>query len=146
MVRICCAFNCGLTQTKDCTISFHRFPLEDKELRRKWVRATKLDNFTPVEDTRVCQQHFRDDDFMFSSSKKPKPGAVPSVFNFPKHISPSTGSKRKAPTPRDEFVTPVKKGKMDCASDQTPLQPTKRWSPSKLDLKKKIKVLQQQAI
>ena len=79
MVHKCCAFKCGLTQTKDCSITFHSFPLNDPELCAKWVVATRWQNFKPTLSDRICRQHFTSDDFYFSDSKKPKSGAVPSV-------------------------------------------------------------------
>ena len=142
MGRICCAYNCGLRETKDCPITFHKFPLADKELCRRWINATKLKDFTPSENTRIFRQHFKTDDFLFSDSKKSKAGAVPSVFSVRNQTSQSAGDKRKAPTPANtEFVTPVKKSRVEDA--QTTSVNSKRQSPSKLDLKKKIKVLHQ---
>ena len=99
----CCAYKCGSFQTKDSTLTFHSFPLKDKELCAKWVRATKWENFIPTKNHFFCRNHFTPDDFYFTNSTKPKPGAVPSVFIFPDHPhveSTSIGKKRKEPTTR----------------------------------------------
>ena len=66
-------------------------------------------------------------------------GAVPSLFAFPAQpSSSSTANKRKAPTPRHS--TPLKKPKFE----EAPKMPAKRTrSPSKADLKRKIRTLQQ---
>ena len=130
--RKCCVHECESTQTKDSGLTFHGFPLNDPELCKRWVIATRWENFSPTNNHFICRNHFTPDDFLFSTSKKPKPGAVPSVFKF---CNKCPGSKRKAPTPRISEVIPEKKPKLVPA--------VKRNSPTKEELKKKIKVLQQ---
>ena len=44
MVHKCCAFKCGLTQTKDCSVTFHSFPLNDPELCAKWQPGGRISN------------------------------------------------------------------------------------------------------
>ena len=58
---------------------------QDKELTKKWVVAMKRDDFIPNEISRLCTSHFKPNDYLFSNSKKLKPNAVPSLFDFPAH-------------------------------------------------------------
>ena len=113
-LRKCIAYRCGLEQTKDCKITFHGFPLADKELCAKWIHATKWEGFVPTKNHFLCRQHFKPDDFYFSDSKKPKKGAVPSLFQFPVHgqacVGPTiVGTKRGPPLPRPLPEVPEKK-------------------------------------
>ena len=136
--RRCCAYKCGNLQTKDCGITFHGFPLNDTELCAKWVNATKWEGFIPTKYHFLCRQHFTPDDFYFSDSKKPKPGAVPTIFAFPEQVQSHENSrKRKAPTTRTPLEIPEKKSKVELTT------PIRRKSPTKEDLLKRIKVLQQ---
>ena len=44
MVKSCSAYGCTNRFSKN-GISFHKFPLKDKSLLRKWIVATKNENF-----------------------------------------------------------------------------------------------------
>ena len=142
MVNTCIAYNCGLQQSKECTITFHQFPLSNPELCSKWVQATRWENFEPKKHDRICRNHFTPEDFYFADSKKPKPDAVPSIFEFPGQSfsrSPSNiGTKRKLPASRSIPSSPKKLPKIS-----VPPISIKRKSPTKDELRRKIKTLQQ---
>jgi hypothetical protein len=85
--------------------SFHSFPLHDKELCNKWVRALHRENFQPTHNSRLCSEHFHSNDFVEESrdtnagrrkfdsviklkKRYLKPNAVPSIFkNLPANLS-----------------------------------------------------------
>ena len=136
MVKKCCAYECGNEKTSTSNLKFHQFPLEDIDLCAKWVYSTKREKFVATEHTRICEDHFTSDDYLFTDSKHLKPGAIPSVFSFPKASCHPTSSKRKAPKVRS--IIPEKKRKIDVN-----VAPPPKSSPSKEELKKKIKILQQ---
>ncbi|KAJ3644087.1 hypothetical protein Zmor_026760 [Zophobas morio] len=50
MVKSCCAYNCTERANGSNFISFHRFP-KHPELRKKWIIATKREDFIPTENT-----------------------------------------------------------------------------------------------
>ena len=93
------AYNCTNRHFKGTEIKFHRFPLNNEELCKKWIVATKRDNVVPTMASYICSKHFTTDDYRFSDSKKVKEGSIPSVFNFPEHLQ-SSSSKRKLPATR----------------------------------------------
>ena len=140
---------CNSTESRaqaDRVIHLHTFPLENKQLTTQWVIATKLAGFKPTKSDHLCSDHFTKEDYVFSNSSRLKPGAVPSVFNFPAHLTKDVPKKRKNPC--DHYKQPLSTTKQ---SDPTPPSPKKpKGSPSKEELKKliaeqktKIKTLQQ---
>ena len=150
MSTSCSAYNCTNRHFKSTTIVFHRFPITDKELCKKWIVASKRDGFVPTSASYICSDHFTKDDYLFSNSKRLKQNSVPSVFNFPDHFLPSK-LKRKAPIARpSQPLIHVNNDKHDllCPSPSkkqcTYEAPTKEELKMKLEeKKKKIKILQQ---
>ncbi|KAJ3656581.1 hypothetical protein Zmor_015650 [Zophobas morio] len=63
MVKSCCAYNCTERANGSNFISFHRFP-KHPELRKKWIIATKREDFIPIENTRIYGKHFLESDFI----------------------------------------------------------------------------------
>ena len=96
-----CSSNCRSGYRKEYTeptVTFHAFPVHDKELLQTWLKRLARKDFTPSKCTKFCSLHFTTEDFMDESidhnstrkrkrnSKKLlrrrlKTGAVPSVFN-----------------------------------------------------------------
>ena len=146
MSTSCSAYECTNRHFKGTTVIFHRFPLNDKELCKKWLVASKRDEFIPTSGSYICSDHFTKDDYLFSNSKRLKKNSVPSIFKFPDHLSNKL--KRKPPVTRAEiqisndtstFPSPSKK-----LSISTSTSPTKEELRIKIsEQKKKIKVLQQ---
>ncbi len=61
----CVAVGCNTgqdKQPKDPSISFFRFPLQDKYLLQKWVSALKRADWNPTKWSRICSLHFSEDD------------------------------------------------------------------------------------
>ena len=84
----------------------------------------------------MCSDHFTRDDYFFSNSKRLKPNAVPSKFDFPQHLQP-TGSKRKAPFQRNSTISSPPSTSFN-ESFSPPSAPRVPKSPSKDELKEKI--------
>ncbi|ESN97847.1 hypothetical protein HELRODRAFT_85043, partial [Helobdella robusta] len=49
--------------TEKQKITFHKFPIDDEELARKWLKNIARKDFHPSQRTRVCSKHFTPDDF-----------------------------------------------------------------------------------
>ena len=97
---------------------FHKFPLENEELCRRWEIAVKV----PVnKSSRVCTDHFEKDAYLYHDSKRLKPDAVPTIF-------PRKSNPRKLPTKRtaecNEIEFPIKKSKIVHTSS-SPASPSK---------------------
>ena len=86
MVQSCAAYNCTNRYSKESKCSFHRFP-KNPEICKKWVLATKRDNFAPSKFSVICSDHFIPANYI-NNGKKPilKSDAIPTVFNFPSNF------------------------------------------------------------
>ncbi|XP_015903472.1 uncharacterized protein [Parasteatoda tepidariorum] len=89
MPSYCCAFGCNNSSARsECLekgISFHKFPLENKDLLKIWLSALKRANFKPNIHSKICSEHFTPDSFdiqNFSNRRFIKESAVPSIFKF----------------------------------------------------------------
>ncbi|CAB4056497.1 unnamed protein product [Lepeophtheirus salmonis] len=58
-------------EAKDPTTVFHRVPLKNKELMKKWITAIPRANYKPTIHSRLCSNHFVIEDYA---------DAIPSVF------------------------------------------------------------------
>jgi len=113
MVNKCSAFGCrsGYKGAEtDPTVWFHCFPLHDKELCDKWVRANPRKDFAPSQHSTICSLHFTPADYVddhedTNATRRKrkssgtfvrrclKPDAVPSVFeNVPEYLSKTSGT------------------------------------------------------
>ena len=103
MVKSCAAYNCRNRFEKCKPLNFHRFPLKNEELCKKWVIATRRQNFTPNESSYICRDHFTKTDDLFSDSKRLKASAIPSIFDFPTNLNKNETPtlKRKEPFHRE---------------------------------------------
>lgn len=57
--RHCCVSECNTNSRY--SNSLHRFPLRDKNLYLKWLKALKIEK--PSKEMYVCSKHFRENDF-----------------------------------------------------------------------------------
>lgn len=100
MVHSCAAYNCVERRLNGSDISFHTFPKNDK-LKKQWIIAIRRKNYKPGKSAKICSKHFTPDSFDtsgWSSKRKLKIDAVPSVFNFPSHLTQDQDIKtRKRP-------------------------------------------------
>jgi len=108
MVNKCLAYGCTSgykSHTPNDSISYHSFPLNNKDILDKWMRA----DFIPTKYSRMCSLHFKSSDFVqhstdLNSTRRRdkcagklgerlvrrflKADAIPSVFpNAAKHLS-----------------------------------------------------------
>ncbi|XP_014271233.1 uncharacterized protein [Halyomorpha halys] len=65
-------------------LTFHRFTV-NPELKDKWIKAIRRENWEPSKNTHICSEHFKEEDFDKTSPFRTylKKNAVPSVF--PEH-------------------------------------------------------------
>jgi len=120
MVNKCAAFGCksgykGHEQT-GVKITFHSFPLNNKDLCDKWIRANPRKDFVPSKHSKLCSLHFQPTDFIdkcmdTNSARRQhksvahgdklslpylKEYAVPSIFqNAPKYLSTNFNEPRE---------------------------------------------------
>lgn len=81
---------------------FCSFPFKRPEILKLWIRAIRRENWNPSKTSRLCGEHFLPSDYQDipgSKRKVLKLDAVPSVFNFPKHLKTVT-KPRKEPVRR----------------------------------------------
>lgn len=72
-------------------------------LQKKWITAMRRDKFSPKKSSRICSKHFSNECYdtnPWSSKKKLKDDAVPTIFEFPDHLS-KTKPARKPPIIRN---------------------------------------------
>ncbi|XP_056647851.1 THAP domain-containing protein 5-like [Diorhabda sublineata] len=84
MVKSCSAYKCNNVWSPNQDIQYHRFPLKNPPLLEQWIKAARLENFTPTPHTLICSQHFNKEDYSESTAfkKRLKSNVVPSVFSF----------------------------------------------------------------
>ncbi|KAL2095750.1 hypothetical protein ACEWY4_007898 [Coilia grayii] len=125
----CAAFCCSNERTVENRrrgITFHRFP-KDKELRKKWEVALKRESFTARDRSVICSQHFLQCDFdRTRQTVRLRPGANPSVFNFPSVFSSPPKSRATSASRRAEESLSV-------ASDNSPEIATSHPQPQPND-------------
>ncbi|KAM4744106.1 THAP domain-containing protein 6-like [Anableps anableps] len=85
MPHSCAALDCTrrcTVQSRTSGITFHRFPKESG-LRKRWVKALRRKGFSPNTSTRICSEHFKEEDFdRTGQTVRLRDGVVPSVFSF----------------------------------------------------------------
>ena len=66
MVNRCSAYGCrsGNDKNTNSSISFHKYPIKNKELLRKWLKNNPRKNFIPTRSSTLCSLHFTDWDFI----------------------------------------------------------------------------------
>ena len=119
--------------TKEAGISFHTFPLKDKERLKNWLIAMRRDDFKPTMHSRICSKHFLTTDY-HPFSRYLKNTAIPSVFNFPEHLQ------KNHPIPRREIIKAPLPQK---SVDKPPLKKIKT-SPTKEEMIGKISSLKRE--
>ncbi|KAI4455481.1 thap domain-containing [Holotrichia oblita] len=97
MVLNCVAFGCNNLHQTGKIIPFHTFPWKRPEILKLWVQAIRRENWYPSKTSRICGNHFLENDYKLkpgSTIKLLKPDAIPSVFCFPKHLQTKRTSRR----------------------------------------------------
>jgi hypothetical protein len=76
-------------------LSCYRFPLNNKELLKKWLAAVKRDKWEPSATSYICSRHFTDSCFrQYQTQFRLKADAVPSVFDYPQHLQATVKERR----------------------------------------------------
>lgn len=71
------------------------------------MQVMRRDGFTPSKQSRICGKHFTSDCYEgspWSSQKKLKHGAIPSIFDFPTRLK-KTINPRKPPKNRQSIIS-----------------------------------------
>ena len=71
MVNKCCAINCrsGYTgENNDPDVTFHSFPLHDKQLLQGWLKRIARKDFAPTKYSRLCSLHCKPEDAVAESN------------------------------------------------------------------------------
>ncbi|XP_065668173.1 THAP domain-containing protein 2-like [Hydra vulgaris] len=83
MVNSCAAAGCTNRAMKNDNRAFHKFPINNRELCKRWIVAIKRETFIPTEHSRICSDHFLPSDYSipdFNNKPKLKPFSVPSFI------------------------------------------------------------------
>lgn len=62
-----------------------------------WTLAIRREKWMPTKNSRLFSAHFKGTDYIQkpgSSVKLLKPDAIPTIFNFPKHLQKCTSARR----------------------------------------------------
>ncbi|KAG0422035.1 hypothetical protein HPB47_002107, partial [Ixodes persulcatus] len=106
----CCAFGCKRRHsdgTKLCSIPSGK---RDAVRRKVWLHRIGRANFEPTPSTRLCEEHFTEDQFeplvlRNHGIRKLKPDATPSIFVHRKHRVKRTASASSAAPAADQDTT-----------------------------------------
>ncbi|KAM5192743.1 uncharacterized protein ACMZJ9_010754 [Mantella aurantiaca] len=130
MPMTCVAYGCNNHFFRGCGKQFFRFPMKDPIRLFKWVTAIRRKNWKPSASSRICSDHFTDNDYMLRPGAmvpRLRLDAVPTIFNgFPKHLKDRLEKKKKKKI--DEQVVVI------CNPMET--QITEQLFPDKEELKK----------
>ncbi|XP_022163482.1 THAP domain-containing protein 1-like [Myzus persicae] len=104
MVVSCSDYGCSNRYIKGQPIHFFKW---NNILLDKWVNASKRKNFKPTQWSRVCSEHFTEEDYVHRpDSDRPllKIDSVPSIFKtFPSYLQPKPIKIRKLPAQRNQL-------------------------------------------
>jgi hypothetical protein len=60
---------------------------KDPQRRKQWLIAMRREDFKASDSSKVCSQHFVDEDFdRTGQTVRLRAGVIPSVFDFPNHL------------------------------------------------------------
>ena len=68
--------------------------MDERERRRKWIVAYRLENSSVTRHTRICSKHFE------GGLGPTKANPIPTIFDFPKHLQPKKVKRRQDPEER----------------------------------------------
>jgi hypothetical protein len=51
-------------------VSYHRYPIRDRDLFIRWLRLCGRTAFEVTTNSRICQIHFKQDDFMPNTERR----------------------------------------------------------------------------
>ncbi|XP_067234350.1 THAP domain-containing protein [Chanodichthys erythropterus] len=81
----CAVVDCTNRHSPGSSISFHRFPLGDKDRLHRWMANMRRHNFKPSPYSRICSHHFEDSCFYKNNKGQVclAKTAVPTKFLIP---------------------------------------------------------------
>ncbi|CAH2328771.1 THAP domain-containing 1-like [Pelobates cultripes] len=106
-MTVCAASGCKNRLSKGCGKHFFRFPLKNPEKLAKWIAAVRREKWTPTIYSRLCSDHFTEQDYMLrpgASSPYLRTDAVPSIFPG---LSPPLKKNKKIKTERAFNIDPL---------------------------------------
>ncbi|XP_056396432.1 THAP domain-containing protein 1-like isoform X2 [Hyla sarda] len=108
-MTVCAAYGCKNRLSKGCGKHFFRFPMKNPEYLAKWLAVIRRDKWKPSIYSRLCSDHFTEEDYML------RPGAVYPYLRLDAVPSIINGVRIKKP--------PVKKPakKIESAAPSTPV-------------------------
>ncbi|KAK7174844.1 hypothetical protein R3I93_001903 [Phoxinus phoxinus] len=113
---VCSAYKCKKRSDRDYKeaynrgeFSFHKFPLADGLRVREWLRRMRWQNWWPTGNSVLCSDHFEKDCFeQMGSHKRLRKNAVPTIFNFPKHLQWKVPAVKRRSLNRKPVEVPIK--------------------------------------
>ena len=110
----CCAYKCSNSEAKKkppdkypefSDVTFHCFPpdnektqyapgMNERERRRRWIVACRLESLSVTRHNRICSKHFE------GGLGPTKANPIPTIFDFPKHLQPKKVKQRQDPEER----------------------------------------------
>ena len=120
----CCAYKCSNSEQKKrqtgkypelAQVNFFPFPpdnpnkgyapgMTERERRKKWIAACRLQSLNVTRHTRICSVHFE------GGLGPTKANPVPTIFDFPQHLQPKSPKCRSDPEERRKNATPPSMG------------------------------------
>ncbi|KAM4049093.1 THAP domain-containing protein 1-like isoform 1-T2 [Anomaloglossus baeobatrachus] len=100
-MTVCAAKGCKNRLSKGCGKHFFRFPMKNAEYLEKWLKVIHRDHWKPSIYSRLCSDHFTEEDYMLrpgASYPYLRLDAVPSFINGVRIKKPpaSKSAKKKA--------------------------------------------------
>ncbi|XP_031333106.1 uncharacterized protein LOC116163356 [Photinus pyralis] len=85
--NVCQYFQCGVSKRVEPNLKMYGFPFKDENLCRVWINnagATHLIPLSPnsLKNKKICEKHFRLEDFTKSSNERLIKGTVPMKYDF----------------------------------------------------------------
>ncbi|XP_073536258.1 THAP domain-containing protein 1-like [Phyllobates terribilis] len=83
-MTVCAAKSCKNRLSKGCGKHFFRFPMKNPEYLAKWLEVIRRDKWKPSIYSRLCSDHFTEEDYMLrpgASYPYLRLDAVPSIIN-----------------------------------------------------------------
>lgn len=110
MPHWCFAYGCTNSSNMEVKKSWHRLPLENKELLSKWLAKIRRTN-TPVnEHSRICGDNFKAECFtkkLGSSRVNLEAGSIPTKFSFVQEKEPRKPPKDRKPVKKQQKISAV---------------------------------------
>ncbi|XP_051571963.1 uncharacterized protein zgc:153292 isoform X3 [Myxocyprinus asiaticus] len=115
-MRACSTYKCKKRSDREYKeaynrgeFSFHKFPLADGLRVREWLRRMRWQNWWPTGNSVLCSDHFEKDCFeQMGSHKRLRKNAVPTIFNFPKHLQSKGPAVKRRSLNRKPIEVPIK--------------------------------------